>query len=145
MVSTPGEEVAWGATEEYMARYTSPKPSPLPTSEGQKRRSSSGNQPSAQSPLRKTSFPFSTKRRVSNEAVENDDGVVHVDAPERKWNKVTGGGEVDGTLDLGPRGGNTEERGGWFDEQGYGTPILASDEVLKRPRKCIYAASSRSR
>ena len=132
MVSTPGEEVAWGATEEYMARYSSPNASPLPTSENQKRRSSSGNQPAAPSSLRKTSFPFN-QRRVSNEAVETDDGGVHVDPAERKWNKVTGGGEADGTLDLGPRGGNTEERGGWFDEQGYGTPILASDEVLKRP------------
>ena len=132
MVGTPGPEVAWDATEEYMARYASPKPSPLPTSEGPKRRSSSDNQPSTQSLLRKTSFPFNG-RRVSNDAVDTDDGVIHIDPAERKWNKVTGGGEADGTLDLGPRGGNTEEKGGWFDEQGYGTPILASDEIIKRP------------
>jgi hypothetical protein len=88
----------------------------------------------AQSPLRKTtSYGFPSEPNASTEAIETDDDVIHVDPAERKWNKVTGGGAVDGTLDLGPRGGNTEERGGWFDEQGYGTPILASDEVIKRP------------
>lgn len=128
MVSTPGEEIAWGATDEYTARWSSPKPSPLPTSE-RKQRSSSETHP--KSPLRKASFPLND-RSTSNEAVD-DNVVIHVDPAERNWTKQTGGGAVDGTLDLGPRGGNTEERGGWFDEQGYGTPILASDEVIKRP------------
>ena len=132
MIGTPGEEVAWGATDEYTAKWTSPKPSPLPTSERRKR-SSSDNLPAAQSPLRKTTSYGFPGRKASNDAIESEDDIIHVDPAERSWNKVTGGGAVDGTLDLGPRGGNTEERGGWFDEQGAGTPILASDEVIKRP------------
>lgn len=131
MIGTPGEDIAWGATDEYTTRWSSPKPSPLPTA-GRRKRSSGDNQPLAQSPLRRRSYGF-PEGRSSNEAIENDDEVIHVDASERRYNKVTGGGAADNTLDLGPRGGNTEEKGGWFDEQGYGTPILASDEVLKRP------------
>lgn len=130
MIGTPGEEIAWGATDSYTSKLTSPKSTPLPASERRKR-SSSDDQQNSGSPLRKiTSYPF--PRKVSNGAVEDDD-TVHVDQPERSWNKVTGGGVADGTLDLGPRGGNTAQRGGWYEEQGAGTPILASDEVMKRP------------
>ena len=134
MIGTPGEEVAWGATDSYATKWASPKPSQLPTSERRKR-SSGDNQPANFSPLRKaTSYGFPTQRRASNDdAVETEDDTIHVDPPERSWNKVTGGGAADGTLDLGPSGGNTEQRGGWYDEQGYGTPILASDEAMKRP------------
>ena len=134
MIGTPGEEVAWEATEGYTSKSqrSSPQPSPTPLTE-RKKRSSSGAQPAAMSPLRKTSFPFNDGKQ-SDGALEMDDGgVIHVDPPERRMSKHTGGGEVDGTMDLGPRGGNTEERGGWFDERGEGTPILASDEVIKRP------------
>lgn len=132
MVGTPDADVAWEATDEYTSRMNSPRPSPLPTAE-RKKRSSSGAEPAVSSPLRKTSFPFN-KGLVSDDVVVLDDGsVIHVDPPERRVNKITGGGPADDTMDLGPRGGNTAEEGGWFDDRGDGTPILASDEVLKRP------------
>lgn len=132
MVGTPDADVAWEATDEYTSRMNSPRTTPLPMSE-RKKRSSSGAEPAVSSPLRKASFPFN-KGLESDDAVVLDDGsVIHVDPPERRVNKVTGGGPADDTLDLGPRAGNTADEGGWFDERGDGTPILASDEVLKRP------------
>lgn len=80
-----------------------------------------------ESPLRRTSFPF---HGADHHAVEDD--VVHVDAPEYRVSKVTGGGPADDAVDLGREAGNTTAEGGWFMERGPGTPILASDEVLKR-------------
>lgn len=65
--------------------------------------------------------------------MEMEEDTIHVDEAEFRANKVTGGGPQDGAVDLGPRAGNTEEQGGWFDERGDGIPILASDEVIKRP------------
>ena len=133
MIGTPGEDIAWEATEEYTSRMSSPLPSPAVIEEGKKRQSSDAE--TAKSSLRKMSFPFNEAgRNISDDAIRDDEGnVIHIDLPERKHNKVTGGGAVDGTLDLGPRGGNTEEEGGWYDERGEGTPILASDEIMKRP------------
>ena len=131
MIAVPGEDIAWEATEEYTSQLSSAVTSPAPTTERRKR-GSSDTQPTAKSPLRKMSFPFN-ERPQSDQALEVDDDVVHAEAPEQRVSKVTGGGPVDDKLDLGPRGGNTEERGGWFDERGEGTPILASDEILKRP------------
>ena len=134
MIGTPSQEIAFMATDEYASRMSSPKPSPAPLTESEKR-SSSGSQHAVRSPLRKTSFPFNeTKHIGADDALETEDeGVVHVDPPERNASKITGGGAADNTIDLGPRAGNTDEEGGWFDERGEGTPILASDETLKRP------------
>lgn len=56
---------------------------------------------------------------------------VHVDAPEHKESKHVGRGQASEQehKDLGPRGGNTEDEGGYYNENGYGVPILASDEI----------------
>ncbi|KAK3708677.1 hypothetical protein LTR37_011399 [Vermiconidia calcicola] len=129
MIGTPGADVAWGATQEFMSQMNTPLSSPLPTSERRKRTSSG----TAQSPLRKASFPFDQRHGSESAMVTGDGTVIHVDPPEHKPNKVTGGGAVDGTIDLGVHGGNTEEEGGWYNERGEGTPILASDEIMKRP------------
>ena len=61
---------------------------------------------------------------------ETDDDAVHLNQPSQRWTKV-GGGTKD-RVDLGPEGGNTDQKGGWIDETGYGVPILASDEVAKQ-------------
>ena len=131
MIGVPTQEIAWGATEEYTSRV-SPRPSPAPLTE-RKKRPSSGAQPAVESPLRKASFPFNDGMQSDDAVAMDDGGVIHIDPAERRTSKITGGGAVDDTLDLGPQGGNTEEKGGWFEERGEGTPILASDEILKRP------------
>lgn len=129
MIGTPTHEIAFNATSEYTSRMNSPRPSPNLASP--RKRPSSGSQTAVESPLRK-SFPFNEKSQ-GDDAVEIDDDTIHVDDTEFRANKVTGGGPQDGAIDLGPRAGNTEEEGGWFDERGDGMPILASDEVIKRP------------
>lgn len=108
----------------------SPKPSPglAPV---RSKRQSSGEQHAIESPLRKE---FSSNAMgPGDHAVDVDVDTIHIDSAEFRANKVTGGGPQDGAIDLGPRAGNTEEEGGWFDERGDGLPILASDEVIKRP------------
>lgn len=131
MIGTPGEDIAWQATQEFTSRSSQPSPAMLPE---RKKRQSSGTE-AARSLLGKSSYPFpESSRGMSNEAFTDDDGnVIHVGPSEKRGNKVTGGGEADGKLDLGVHGGNTEEEGGWIDERGEGTPILASDEIIKRP------------
>ena len=130
MIGTPTHEIAFSATQEYTSRMTSPKPSPAPLTPRGKRQSS-GSQTAVESPLRKASFPFQDGRQS---AVDGDDeDTIHVDDTEFRANKVTGGGPQDGAIDLGHPGRNNAEDGDWIDERGEGTPILASDEVLKRP------------
>lgn len=63
---------------------------------------------------------------------DDDDDAVHIDPSAFRGSKITGGGPADDAVDLGPEAGNTADEGGWFVERGPGTPILASDEVLKR-------------
>ncbi|GAB7363585.1 hypothetical protein MBLNU230_g4156t1 [Neophaeotheca triangularis] len=139
-ISTPSQEVGWAASEQYTTRMTSPKPSPLGMG-GIKKRPSSGAQPALESPLRKSSFPVEETRhmRDRNSAMdsEDDDEVIHVDQTLKPGSKVTGGGVDDAKEDLGPMAGNTDEHGGWVDERGYGVPILASDEVMKRPESAF--------
>ncbi|KAK4902768.1 hypothetical protein LTR27_000707 [Elasticomyces elasticus] len=131
-IGIPTHDIAYQATQEFTSRNTTPQPSPLPISETKKR--SSGTQAPVESPLRKASFPFGNGRARSDKAVESeDDDVIHVGPSARRGSKTTGGGPADNTIDLGPTGGNTEEAGGWFVERGEGTPILASDELMKRP------------
>lgn len=79
--------------------------------------------------MRRTSFPWKGHEQA---VAAGDHGVIHVDAPEYSHNKVTGGGPADGAVDFGPNAGNTAAAGGWFEERGTGTPILASDEISKR-------------
>ncbi|KAI7198271.1 hypothetical protein KC352_g20403 [Hortaea werneckii] len=133
-IGTPSQDIAYEATDQFASRMASPKPSPAPLSELKKRQSSSSHQPQSESPLRKTSFPF--KADDDSGAVDSEadgDDVIHVDPPVRRGDKITGGGAMDNTVDLGPTGGNTKEKGGWIDERGDGVPILASDEITKRP------------
>lgn len=66
-------------------------------------------------------------------AVDDDDNVIHIDPPAQKHDKYAAGSYDAPTPDLGPKGGNTEEKGGFITEEGHGYPILASDEVMKRP------------
>lgn len=131
MIGTPDREIGYLASDEYTSRLSSPKPSPAPLTELRKR-PSSGTHPAMESPLRKTIFSLHPSGH--DDAIESeDDPVIHIHPPARRMSKVTGGGEADGALDLGPEGGNTAEEGGWIDERGPGIPILASDEILKRP------------
>ncbi|KAK4542168.1 hypothetical protein LTR36_007015 [Oleoguttula mirabilis] len=133
-IGTPTQEIAFEATDQFASRMNSPRSSPLPLSDA-KKRLSSGQQPPVESSLRNQSFPFDNTSHLQAEqsAASGDDDVIHVDPPLRRGSKVTGGGAMDNTIDLGPTGGNTEELGGWIDERGEGTPILASDETIKRP------------
>lgn len=89
------------------------------------------------SPLRK-SFSLEGEhaqqaRDQAEDAMESDteEDVIHIDPPARRHDKYGGGGYDPPTEDLGPRGGNTADEGGWIDERGRRTPILASDEVAK--------------
>ena len=126
--------------------------SPRPQSAAyHKKAHSNHSQTHVESPLRKASFPVDVKWKVdfdqskdshpagrlqSETALESeteDDDVVHVDPPDVRRNKYHGNGYDPPTEDLGPHGGNTDAEGGWIDETGYGTPILASDEVAKTP------------
>lgn len=145
VTSTPSQEVGWAASEQYTHRMSSPKPSPLSLG-GVKKRPSSGAQPAIESPLRKTSFPVNQTRHlrdrnpsgaVESEDDDYDDDVIHVDETLKPGSKVTGGGVDDAKQDLGPMAGNTDELGGWVDERGPGIPILASDEVSKRPESAF--------
>jgi hypothetical protein len=135
-ISTPPQEVGWEASEQYTSRMNSPKPSPAPTPLGElKKRPSGGNQPSLGSPLRKSSVPHGDISHLKDDYLNSgEDNVIHIDGRRySRGTKITGGGEKDNKLDLGPNAGNTPAKGGFFNEQGEGTPILASDEMEKRP------------
>jgi Altered inheritance of mitochondria protein 21 len=141
LMSYPDEQIGYLASDQYSSRIATP-------SQGggylQKLHSNS-SQPAIESPLRKTSFPADdlersefdrTKGSVSGKSdaidSEAEEDVIHVDDPARRYNKVTGGEEtINEVEDLGPNGGNTPDHGGYIDENGYGVPILASDEVAK--------------
>jgi hypothetical protein len=99
--------------------------SPKPTSSGRST-SKAGHVDSA---LRQESRP---DEGVQNELDDNGD-IIHIDPPAHRGSKIHGGGYDPPTEDLGPEGGNTDEKGGWVTERGYGTPILASDELKKHP------------
>ena len=141
VMSYPDEQIGYLASDQYSSRMASP-------SQGggylQKLQSNS-SQPVTESPLRKTSFPADlfqksefdkSKESLSgrSDAIDSEaeDDVIHVDDPARRYNKVTGGEEtINEVEDLGPNGGNAPDQGGYVDENGYGVPILASDEVAK--------------
>lgn len=123
MIGTPTQhEIAFDATDMFNSRMSTPA-----NAEGRKR-GSSGQQPPMEAPLRKA------LSNAGGSAYESEDEhVYHIDPHYKRGSKITGGGAHDGALDLGPHGGNTPEKGGWFVEEGDGTPILASDEITKRP------------
>ncbi|KAJ4338575.1 hypothetical protein N0V87_003905 [Didymella glomerata] len=114
-VSTPDEQIGYRATEEYAIRMASPRPS------------SSASRPTSRAVNQESSLRHETS---ATELDDNGD-VIHIDPPAHRTSKVTGGGYDPPTADLGPEGGNTDEKGGYITERGYGIPILASDEVQK--------------
>lgn len=115
------------ASEEYASRMASPRPqSGRPASIG-------GKDAVADSPLRQQSFPSDALTRQKTHESEAEENVIHIDPPNHREGKIHGGGYDPPTHDLGRRAGNTDEKGGWISERGYGTPILASDEIQKDP------------
>lgn len=120
MIGTPSEQIGYMASEEYAARISSPLAKSMS-------KTVSGHSASA-----KPSFP-AHEMNVAVVDSEAGEDKVHVNPPAHPGNKITGGGYDPPTEDLGPRGGNTEELGGWIHERGFGTPILASDELAKDP------------
>lgn len=120
------------ASEEYSkSRGTTPQPESL------SRVHTHDTRPLTESPLRKQSFPASEAAApgdakaasMGHGTTSNTQGVVHVDEPERKYNKVTGGqGSLDETQEAKPYASHPEEDG-----HEYRVPILAEDEVAKDP------------
>ncbi|KAF2828827.1 hypothetical protein CC86DRAFT_454489 [Ophiobolus disseminans] len=119
-ISTPDEHIGYMASDQYASRYTSSRPST-----GRPASIKAGAH--ADSPLREESHP------TSEQQLDDNGDVIHIDPPAHRGSKIHGGGYDPPTADLGPEGGNTSEEGGWVTERGYGTPILASDELKKHP------------
>jgi Altered inheritance of mitochondria protein 21 len=141
LMSYPDEQIGYLASDRYSSRIASPA-----QGGGYLQKLHSNNsQPLIESQLRPTSFStevfqksefaesqgsISGRSEVIDSEVEED--VIHVDHPDRRYNKVTGGEEtIHETEDLGPNQGKTPDLGGYISENGYGVPILASDEVAK--------------
>ena len=132
------------ASEEYAFRLNSPASATF-----HRPLHSNHSQPHVESPLRKQSFPADSEashglekkdshashRLPSEHALESEteDDELYVQPPTVRKSKIHGNGYDPPTMDLGPRGGNTEAVGGFIEERGYGVPILASDEVAKTP------------
>nr|POF03775.1 hypothetical protein CFP56_21531 [Quercus suber] len=124
MIGTPTQhEIAFDATDIFNSRMSTPA-----NNEGRKR-GSSGQQPPIDPSLHKAA----PKARSVSAYESDDDHVYHIEPHYKRGSKITGGGAHDGALDLGPHGGNSADKGGWIHEEGDGTPILASDEIIKRP------------
>lgn len=140
----PNEQIGYMASEEYAYRLNSPASTAF-----HKPLHSNHSQPHVESPLRKQSFPADSEashglekkdsnasHRLSSEHAlesETEDDELYVHPPTVRKSKIHGNGYDPPTMDLGPRGGNTEAVGGFIEERGYGVPILASDEVAKTP------------
>ncbi|KAF2747933.1 hypothetical protein M011DRAFT_457869 [Sporormia fimetaria CBS 119925] len=126
-IGTPDEQIGYLAHEEFASRIASPKPP-----SGRPGSISSKTGMHVDSPLRHETGP----ELQADGQDERDEGavpaVIHIDPPSHPTSKIHGGGYDPPTEDLGPEGGNSEEKGGLITEQGYGVPILASDEVGKR-------------
>ena len=125
-VGTPDEHIGYIASEEYASRITSPRP---PSAQAGKARTSSSNPPS-ESPLRKMSFPAGELEKLTkttSRAVESEteDEVIHIDLPARRLSRMMGLNASSEELLL-PSGTINE------DEE-HTAPILAPDEVAKRP------------
>lgn len=128
-VGTPDEHIGYMASEEFASRMASPRPA-----SGRPASISSKSGVHADSPLRNAEDAADNglSKQKTRES-EADEDVIHIDPPAHPSSKIHGGGYDPPTEDLGPRGGNTEEQGGWVSERGYGIPILASDEITKNP------------
>jgi hypothetical protein len=124
-IATPDEQIGYMATEEYASRMASPQPP-----SGRPSSMSGKSAPVAESPLRQSNFPVDVLSRPKTQDGEDED-VIHIDPPAHRSSKIHGGGYDPPKEDLGPKGGNSDEAGGWVSERGYGTPILASDQIEK--------------
>jgi len=135
-MSYPDEQIGYMASETYQrSQQNTPQPEGL-----QRLQTHNSSQPAIESPLRRTSFaaedapsPEVRRSRLSlsqgSDKVDSDgpEETVHVDAPQRRFNKITGGQEK-----------TNETSGGQkfiqrVDDEGneYTVPILAEDEVAK--------------
>lgn len=125
------------ASEQYASRSQSTAPPELTLT----KTLTNASQPAAESPLRKASFPAEdvdpviarhSRRALSGQSVEGldssgDDDHVHVGAPSKKYNKITGGEEsIRETSEDRPYGADEAE-----DDNDHRVPILAEDEVAK--------------
>lgn len=120
IVSYPDEQIGYMASEQYQSRNTTPAQTPGLY------KSASISEPVAQSPLRKASVPS------QDEPSEQNLDPVHVDAPARRYNKVTGGqGTLTDKEEVKPYITHPTEKNGLTNEHGYSVPILADDEVAK--------------
>ena len=137
VVGLPDEQIGYMASEEYASRMAS-----RPASSYATKAHGNNSQPHIDSPLRTANLSHDLSSKAASGArdvpealqklaeSQDDSDVIHVGAPEGHYSKVSGGpGTLASTVDLGPKGGNTEHEGGYVDEQGHGVPILASDEV----------------
>ena len=137
-VGLPDEQIGYMASEEYAHRITSSRP----VSSYQNKAHSNSSQTHVESPLRKASFPVDAMDKSALDGArgnqgssehaledETEDDVIHIDAPAYRTSKFSGNGYDPPTVDLGPYGGNTDAEGGYIEERGRGTPILASDEA----------------
>lgn len=97
------------------------------------RPSSSAGRPTSKAANQESLLRYEAGKEDVQEHHDDNGDVIHIDPPAHRSSKVHGGGYNPPTEDLGPQGGNTDEKGGWVTERGYGTPILASDEVEKHP------------
>lgn len=134
----PDEQIGYLASEQYSSRAVTPQT----TGGGLYKQNSNISQPAVESPLRKMSFPADILAKqefnhansgASDKALESEveDEPVHVNDPNYRFNKVTGGQKsIDESGDFAGTGEHNED-GGWADENGYSVPILASDEVAK--------------
>ncbi|KAI9831837.1 MAG: hypothetical protein M1826_002869 [Phylliscum demangeonii] len=129
---TPDEQIGYMASEEYAAKLASDS-----RLHHQEHADESEGRPDSPSKAATSSLaydPSEVSGSEKGEAKSEDEGnVIHIPPPLHRFDKIGGGGYDPPTEDLGPRGGNTAEEGGWVDELGDGVPILASDEVAKEP------------
>ena len=127
-LSYPDEQIGYLASEHYQGH-------PLTKS------LTNVSQPAHESPLRKSSLPASdmdpvvsfSKRQASNASESAMDSPlqtpVHIEAPENRYNKITGGEEtINESADLGP---SISRPGTGHGDSDYNAPILAADEVAK--------------
>lgn len=141
-VTYPDEQIGYLASEQYASRSSST----VPGSTALYKMHSNVSQPTIESPLRKTSFPADdlgheqfrkSKGSLSGRSddvidSEHDEDTIHVNAPSRHYNKITGGQEsMRETEDVKPYITHPTEEGGFADEHGYSVPILAADEVAR--------------
>lgn len=131
-MSYPDEQIGYMASDQY-AHGSNPLTKSL----------TNVSQPAVESPLRKSSVPavdmdpvvsIHSKRTVSgssDQAMESPQQTpVHIESPERRFNKITGGEETMNETEM-HGAALSRPTTGHDREPEYGAPILAADEVAK--------------